>query len=237
MKSIITIVSLLIVHFTSAQISFQQNGKFGFKEGSKVVIEPTYDYATDFSEGLACVKSEGKWGYIDVNNEWVVKPVFNQAQPLRQGIAKVELAGKYGMIAANGEIWIEPIYTEIEKLYRGYLLKLNDKLGYARKDWPKVPSAYVKIDENREIVNAKISDSLYDIYTQEKLILKNVKESISNWDINDANEVIVIKDGKYGIYNLDIGWVIKPELTYIDKLKCEQYEDYGKNGKLVKLYY
>lgn len=52
-------------------------GKWGFvdKDG-KTVIEPQYEDAHSFSNGLAAVKKDKLWGYIDINNEMVIKNVF-----------------------------------------------------------------------------------------------------------------------------------------------------------------
>ena len=43
-----------------------RNGKWGYmnREG-KVVIQPSFDDALTFSEGMAAVQVGGKWGYID----------------------------------------------------------------------------------------------------------------------------------------------------------------------------
>ena len=39
-------------------------GKYGFvNDGGLVMIDPVYDQAYDFSEGLACVQEKGKYGF------------------------------------------------------------------------------------------------------------------------------------------------------------------------------
>jgi hypothetical protein len=50
-------------------------GKWGFIDKTGVfLIEPKYDYAGKFSEGLAGVEIRGKWGYIDKTGKYVWKP-------------------------------------------------------------------------------------------------------------------------------------------------------------------
>ncbi|NIP38455.1 MAG: WG repeat-containing protein [Candidatus Dadabacteria bacterium] len=39
-----------------------------------LVIEPRYYQALEFSEGLACVETWGKQGYINTKGEWIWKP-------------------------------------------------------------------------------------------------------------------------------------------------------------------
>ena len=67
---------------------------FGFKEGFKkdgvVVIPAKYDDAKDFSEGLARVKLNGKWGYIDKAGNEVIPFQYFCAKDFSEGLAAVE---------------------------------------------------------------------------------------------------------------------------------------------------
>ncbi len=73
-------------------VRFVENEKFGYKDqDGNVVIKAQYFEATDFSEGLACVK-KGKssaWGYIDTTGKMVIPASFKQAQPFHEGLAAV----------------------------------------------------------------------------------------------------------------------------------------------------
>src|SRR5262249_2942183 len=55
------------------------------------VISPSYDAAGEFSDGLAAVQSDWKWGYIDTSGKMVIKPQFVAAQPFADGLAVVEI--------------------------------------------------------------------------------------------------------------------------------------------------
>ena len=64
--------------------------KYGFIDKSgKVVIEPQFDGASNFSEGFACVEKDDKWGFIDKNGKVVIEPQFDDAEPFSEGLAKV----------------------------------------------------------------------------------------------------------------------------------------------------
>ena len=45
----------------------------------EIVIEPQFDDAKNFSEGLGRVQIGDKWGYINTEGEVVIKPQFDDA--------------------------------------------------------------------------------------------------------------------------------------------------------------
>lgn len=58
------------------------DGKTGFLDASgNLVIEPRFDEAVDFREGLAPVKVDGWWGIIDIDGNWVAEPRFYGVDP------------------------------------------------------------------------------------------------------------------------------------------------------------
>ncbi|WP_018719610.1 WG repeat-containing protein [Arhodomonas aquaeolei] len=72
------------------------------KSGS-MVIEPRFDDATDFANGLAAVSRDGEWGYIDVRGEWVIPPQFEDANPFGAGgAAMVRVEGRFTLIDRTG---------------------------------------------------------------------------------------------------------------------------------------
>ena len=57
------------------------------------VIAPQYEDARTFSNGLAAVKLNGKWGYIDLDNKVVIDFLYDDAKMFSEGYAVV---GKLG---------------------------------------------------------------------------------------------------------------------------------------------
>lgn len=60
-------------------IAFKNNGKWGYvdKDGN-VVIEPEYDNAKSFSNGLGAVCKDGKWGFINKQKEQAINYIFDE---------------------------------------------------------------------------------------------------------------------------------------------------------------
>lgn len=91
-------------------------GKWGFinMEG-KEVISPTYNYAKDFSEGLAAVKNNRRqWGFINKKNEEVIPFVYDRVQNFRNGFSMVQVNRKWGLIDKTGKIIIPIDYDGID---------------------------------------------------------------------------------------------------------------------------
>jgi tetratricopeptide (TPR) repeat protein len=61
-------------------IAFCQSNKWGFVDaGGEVVIEPQYEEAKSFSNGLAAVSKDGSWGYINTGNNTVIDCTYYDA--------------------------------------------------------------------------------------------------------------------------------------------------------------
>lgn len=126
------------------------DGKYGYiNENGEVVIEPKYDYAGEFSRGLADVKIGGKDGYINKEGAIVVEPKYDQTCVFYEDIARIKDDGKYGYINRKGMIVVEPKYDEADNEFSEGLarIKVDGKYGYIdKRGWivvePKYDNAY-----------------------------------------------------------------------------------------------
>ena len=82
-------------------VEFKQDGKYGFvsiKDG-KVKIEPKYDEAKAFSQGLAPVKTGDKWGFIDQSETEIIEPTFNFAGTIsEEGTVFIQNEAGYALL-------------------------------------------------------------------------------------------------------------------------------------------
>ena len=84
--------------------------KWGYFDGTKwdlyddwdVLIQPKYDEAFPFYDGLARVKEDNKFGYIDKNGEYVIPPIYDLADDFSGGLAIVTSGNEYFMINTKG---------------------------------------------------------------------------------------------------------------------------------------
>src|SRR5690606_20017913 len=131
---IVFLLSISIMS-TRAQGSFTSYGNctektYGFASvnGQDYDIPPTYCDATGFSEGLASVKFDGKWGYIDVNQKTRIAFSFDYAARFKYGHAIVQQGKFRGVIDKQGDYTVPPIYLDLQ------MLEIDGKPYYVSRD-------------------------------------------------------------------------------------------------------
>lgn len=73
------------------------------KNTEKLVIPFLYDYVSVFSEGLAIVKLNGKYGFIDKTGKEVISLKYDDASSFSKGLAEVCLDNRYTYIDKEGK--------------------------------------------------------------------------------------------------------------------------------------
>lgn len=105
-------------------------------EGKKV-LEVSYDYSGFFFNGLAVIKTNDKWGYINKQGKVIIQPKFEDAYNFGlDGLAGVKLNNKYGFIDKNGKFVIPPIFDYVLKPFNCGLayVQQNGQVGYIDKN-------------------------------------------------------------------------------------------------------
>ncbi len=94
-----------------------KEGKCGYiNQEGKIVINPQFTYAGNFSNGLAWVLQGEQFGYIDKEGKFVINPQFNRAYDFASnGLAVVGQKNgddeKYGYIDKSGKFIINPQFA------------------------------------------------------------------------------------------------------------------------------
>ena len=103
------------------------NGQKGFISADGTVLNRAterasfYDDALPFSGGLASVKTNGVWGYIDTNGEFVIDPAFEEAGSFVGSLAAVKRNGAWCVINKSGEVLREFSGVEGVTIGNGYV--------------------------------------------------------------------------------------------------------------------
>jgi hypothetical protein len=111
--------------------------KWGYKEQSGAVrIEPRFDGAEPFVNGLAAVKVNNKWGFIRLDGSFAIEPQFDEVQNFDYPeTTEVKLGRKWGIIDRKGKFILEPKYDGISRNTNGWGT-VNDggKCGFLKDD-------------------------------------------------------------------------------------------------------
>jgi hypothetical protein len=108
-----------------------------------LVIEPRFNVAGGFSEGLAAVgvgenDDVMEYGYIDKTGAWVIQPQFWSANPFSEGLAPVAVKTKNGVkigyVDKTGAWAIQPEFEDARSFSEGLaIVWWNDECGYIDK--------------------------------------------------------------------------------------------------------
>lgn len=147
---------LKYTQFLSNRLNFSENrlplrqeidGKIGYvdKRG-EFVIEPQFDEAESFDEGLAEVcwklenRSSSKCGYINLLGDIVIEPQFRYAHSFQEGTAIVYPLNRdaIGVIDKQGNYLVEPNLDAINDGYLAYGLTYGPETAYFSSDLLRV---------------------------------------------------------------------------------------------------
>ena len=80
-------------YFAEGLLPFSDSRRWwGFVDKSfRWVIPPKYDFAEEFSDGLAPVQVGGEWGYIDKAGNEIVPPKYRLAWPFSDGLGRIRI--------------------------------------------------------------------------------------------------------------------------------------------------
>ena len=106
-------------------------GKYGFvNDGGLVMIDPVYDQAYDFNNGMALVSKDDKYGYISENGNIVVQPKYEYASSFSCGYAVVKNQEKYKFINTKGKNAFSAVYEDANPFSENLAaVKIGKKYG------------------------------------------------------------------------------------------------------------
>jgi hypothetical protein len=116
------------------------NGKYGYiDKAGKKIVPYKYDFAYDFSEGLAKVELHGKRGYIDKTGKEIIPLKYDYAGDFSEGLVLMKLHGKHGYVDKTGKEVIPLKYDDAGYFSDGLaVVRLNSKYGYIDKTGKEV---------------------------------------------------------------------------------------------------
>jgi len=106
---------------------------------SRVMGSTTFISAGDFGDGLAPVRTENLWEYIDESGARQIAPQFEEARKFVDGRAAVRVEGGWTFIDRDGTQITPSTYDEVADFDGGLAAVVADeKLGYIDRDGKEV---------------------------------------------------------------------------------------------------
>jgi hypothetical protein len=93
------------------------SGRFALidRKTAKLVTELLWDWenADEFFYGLAAVKKDGKWGFVDISGKVVIGPQFDEVRYFYEDHCIVRKSDRWGVIDRKGEFLIQPRFLNM----------------------------------------------------------------------------------------------------------------------------
>lgn len=161
-----------------------------------IVTKPQYDKIGDFQNGLAKVKLNGKWGFIDKDGNLAIEVIYDEVDDFNyQGFAKIKLNNKAGYINRNGKVTIEPIFDEIGNFdeYDFIQVKLDGKWGFIDKN----SNFYDEVGEFfNGLAKIKLNDKWGFVNASGDVIIELIYDEAGDFNYQGLAKVKL--DGKWG---------------------------------------
>lgn len=146
MRKIISLALCCFVLFTNAQNlkPFKAaNGLWGYKDVQfdEIIIQPKYNSAEEFSEGLAMVSvfsftKSHRFGFIDKTGKEIIPLKYVKADKFSEGLAPIKTdMGKISFIDKTGKEVLKTIYTDARSFSGGMAaVMLVKQMGFINKN-------------------------------------------------------------------------------------------------------
>lgn len=207
------------------------------EEDHLLVIPYQYDGADAFSEGLAVVEKEGKWGYIDKKGDVIIPFLYEFANSFSEGMAAVQKEGRWGYIDKKGNEVVPCQYDFVSNFSDGLgKVEKNSKYGFVNnRGEVVVPCKYTHDkgesdirDDFHEGLLAKTNGGKYGYIDKEgKEVIPYKYEDVQAFSEGLA---CVKKDGKWGFIDKTGNEVVPCQYDFVSNFS-EGVAGVAKGGK------
>ncbi|MDN5479682.1 MAG: WG repeat-containing protein, partial [Chryseobacterium sp.] len=239
----------------------KNNNKEFFITKKNLRLKGDFEAVGIFSEGLAPVKKNGKWGFIDYQANLVIPIQYDEVDCFRpSGLCAVTKNGKSGFINKSGAEIIPVIYDEAsqEMKDQNVIVKKNNK-------WAVFDNSGKQLSDflYDSFKRASISDFSKDIFTRDQstffengaalveangkyiFINRKAQAAFQNNEFDSASvfdtfkNAIVKRNGKFGIIKTDGTFKVPLEYDFIDYFESNHpFSEYynARKGKIYSIF-
>lgn len=177
----------------------------------------------DFSEGLAAISKNDKYGFIDTKGKVLIEPKYDWASSFSNGLAVVSAEGLYGAIDKQGKTVIPFEYQALADFHDGFATAARPA-----KDPEDYESKYGLINKQNEVVIPFMYESMGNL--SESLIA--VKKDGKWGYVDTTNKSIITINLAYEMVN-DFSDGLAAVFSYEENSDNLEYGYIDKTGKIV----
>ena len=117
-------------------ILFVNKNKWGLADSQgNVVVPAEYEKLSYFKEGFAIVANDGKYNFININNERLNKNDYTDVKPFQNDRAAVQFGEKWGYVKNDGVTAIRAKFEKANSFYNGVAtVQFNNKWRIINKE-------------------------------------------------------------------------------------------------------
>lgn len=182
-----------------------------------LIIAQRFEIAQPFSGGLAAVRLEGQWGYIDPGGKTVIPPRFKAAGPFSGGYAEVRIGDAYGIIDRSGRVVVPAQFSQILPFSKGTFLAAPLRDGRSFQG-----SSDGRLDSLSDSL-ALLDGSRGGLFHIRKGWLTNQDLSFSFFDAPERGLIWAAKqdtEGEevWGLMRADGTWQVTPRYNHVQRV-------------------
>jgi len=96
-----------------------------------VISVPTGFTVCAYSDGVALLKGNSGYGYMNSKGRWISTPDYKHALPFSEGLAVFcDADGNYGMLSLDGNCVVPAVFSNIVGCFDGVILAYAEEYGY-----------------------------------------------------------------------------------------------------------
>lgn len=173
----------------------------------QVLIPPQFEFARDFSEGLAAVVLNQKLGYVNKQGQFVIPPNLDfdllsmyreGAYQFSEGLARLAIAHRWGYIGSDGTLLIQPQFDSADTFSEGLAkVEVDHQYGYIdrRGSFIISPQFESAASFREEMAGVEINHRYGYINKRGKIVIKPQFDTADEFSEGLAR---VTLDDKYG---------------------------------------
>ena len=241
----------LIDSYSNGVVKFKKNGEpcYGYlDQKGKVVIEPVYQEAGDFTDGKALVTiTEGEQALIDLNGKVLKKYSFARVGGLTEGLIKYvdQDTQKWGFASLDGDEIITPAFVYADNFIDGKAIVWVDYTDFGlidREGKDVLKPKYTNIEVLGEGKYAVSRGDMFSYFFIPKAIYNQEGKQLTDFLYYDLgqfqNGYISVCDGKETYFLDQYGQAVKdlPRVAELGRLEMDGDLIKAQFGKHIRYY-